>query len=380
MTNYLPDPLTTSTKPSLIKEEERFDEETLSLQAERILYSVTFPMVFKTALELGVIDTIVAAQGVWLSASDIALRLPTKPTNPKAPVLLDRMLVLLASHSILTSRMVEAGENGQTGNGERLYAAEPVCMVFLNRGEGSGSLASLFMVALSEVYFKSWTHLKDMVLEGKDAFTSAHGMKLFEYIGSKEPFGELFNRAMSESSTLTMKKVLEVYRGFEDVNTLVDVGGGIGTVINLVLSKYPHIKGINFDLPSVLAHPSVYPGVENVSGDMFKEIPNGDAIFLKWILHDWTDEDCIKILKNCWQSLSEGGKVIIVEMTTPENTKINDFSSNIVYAMDMFMLTQCSGGKERSFSQIKNLACDSGFVRCEIKCHAYSYCIIELHK
>ncbi|XP_033143450.1 indole glucosinolate O-methyltransferase 4-like isoform X2 [Brassica rapa] len=281
MTNYLPDPLTTSTKLSLIKEEERFDEETLSLQAERILYSVTFPMVFKTALELGVIDTIVAAQGVWLSASDIALRLPTKPTNPKAPVLLDRMLVLLASHSILMSRMVEAGENGQTGNGERLYASEPVCMFFLNRGEGSGSLASLFMVALSEVYFKSWTHLKDMVLEGKDAFTSAHGMKLFEYIGSKEPFGELFNRAMSESSTLTMKKVLEVYRGFEDVNTLVDVGGGIGTVINLVLSKYPHIKGINFDLPSVLAHPSVYPGVENVSGDMFKEIPNGDAIFLK---------------------------------------------------------------------------------------------------
>lgn len=261
MTNYLPDPLTTSTKPSLIKEEERFDEETLSLQAERILYSVTFPMVFKTALELGVIDTIVAAQGVWLSAADIALRLPTKPTNPEAPILLDRMLVLLVSHSILTSRMVEAGENGQTGNGERLYAAEPVCMFFLNRGEGSGSLASLFMVALSEV--------------------SAHGMKLFEYIGSKEPFGELFNRAMSEASALTMKKVLEVYRGFKDVNTLVDVGGGIGTVINLVVSKYPHIKGINFDLPSVLAHPSVYPGVENVSGDMFKEIPNGDAIFLK---------------------------------------------------------------------------------------------------
>ncbi|WZZ88061.1 hypothetical protein YC2023_116640 [Brassica napus] len=261
MTNYLPDPLTTSTKPSLIKEEERFDEETLSLQAERILYSVTFPMVFKTALELGVIDTIVAAQGVWLSAADIALRLPTKPTNPEAPILLDRMLVLLVSHSILTSRMVEAGENGQTGNGERLYAAEPVCMFFLNRGEGSGSLASLFMVALSEVYFKSWTHLKDMIIEGKDAFTSAHGMKLFEYIGSKEPFGELFNRAMSEASALTMKKVLEVYRGFKDVNTLVDVGGGIGTVINLVVSKYPHIKGINFDLPSVLAHPSVYPGI-----------------------------------------------------------------------------------------------------------------------
>lgn len=100
-----------------------------------------------------------------------------------------------------------------------------------------------------------------MILEGNDAFVSAHGMKLFEYIGSDERFSEKFNRAMSEASTLTMKKVLEVYRGFEDVHTLVDVGGGIGTVISLVISKYPHIKGINFDLASVVARAPLYPGI-----------------------------------------------------------------------------------------------------------------------
>ncbi|ESQ29063.1 hypothetical protein EUTSA_v10023537mg [Eutrema salsugineum] len=369
MANYSQDPLTTSTKPSLIKEKERFDEETVSLLAERILYT------------LGVIDTIAAVdEGVWLSSSEIALRLPTKPTNPEAPVLLDRMLVLLASHSILKYRIVETGENGQAVKFERLYAAEPVCMFFLNRGDGSGSLASLFMVALSEVYFKTWPHLKDVILEGKDAFTSAHGMNLFEYIGSNERFGELFNRAMSEVSTLTMKKVLEVYRGFEDVNTLVDVGGGTGTVIGLVTSKYPHIKGINFDLPSVLTHAPLYPGVEHVSGDMFTEIPKGDAILMKWILHDWTDEDCVKILKNCLQSLSKRGKVIIVDMIIPEKPKIKDLSSNIVFGMDMTMLTQLSGGKERSFSQIKTLASDSGFHRCEVICRAYSFCVVELHK
>ncbi|CAH2048110.1 unnamed protein product [Thlaspi arvense] len=279
MENHLQDPLITSTKPSLIKEEERFDEETVSLQAEKILYSVAFPMVLKSALELGVIDTIAAVdEGVWLSSSEIALRLPTKPTNPEAPVLLDRMLVLLASYSILKYRIVKSGENGQT---ERTYAAEPVCMFFLNRGDGSGSLASLFMVALSDVYFKTWTHLKDVILEGKDAFITAHGMRLFEYTGLNERFGEMFNRGMSEASMLTMKKVLEVYKGFEDVNTLVDVGGGIGTVISLITSKYPHIKGINFDLPSVLVHAPFYLGVEHVSGDMFREIPKGDAIFMK---------------------------------------------------------------------------------------------------
>ncbi|VVB04186.1 unnamed protein product [Arabis nemorensis] len=378
MANNLQDPLTTSPKPNLTKEEQQLDEETVSLQAERLVNTMAFPMVLKAALELGVIDTIAAVdKGVWLSASELAIRLPTKPNNPEAPNLLDRMLVLLASHSILKHRMVE---NGETGKIEREYAAEPVCAFFLNRGDGSGSLASLFMINLSEVYFKAWTHLKDVILEGEDAFSSAHGMRFFEYISLNEGFAENFSRGMSGASTLTMKKVLEVYKGFEDVNTLVDVGGGNGTVIGLVTSKYPQIKGINFDLASVIANAPPYPGVKHVSGDMFIEIPKGDAIFMKWILHDWNDEDCVKILKNCWRSLPEKGKVIIVDMITPIESKVNDFSSNIVFAKDMVMLTQFSGGKEKSFPQLKNLAFDSGFLSCEIICRAYSYYVIEFHK
>jgi len=90
-------------------------------------------------------------------------------------------------------------------------------------------------------------------------------MRVFELIGSNEQFAEMFNRAMSEASTLIMKKVLEVYKGFEDVNTLVDVGGGIGTIIGQVTSKYPHIKGINFDLASVLAHAPFNKGTRPLS-------------------------------------------------------------------------------------------------------------------
>lgn len=89
---------------------------------------------------------------------------------------------------------------------------------------------------------------------------SAHGMRAFEYLGSDEQFAEMFNLAMSESSTLVMKKILEVYKGFEDVDTLVDVGGGVGTVLALVTSKYPRIKGINFDLASVIANAPPCPG------------------------------------------------------------------------------------------------------------------------
>ncbi|KAL1214583.1 Indole glucosinolate O-methyltransferase 1 [Cardamine amara subsp. amara] len=381
MSNNLQDSLTTYPKPVLTKEEQEVEEKMVSLHAESIVNYVAFPMVLKAALELGVIDTIAAAgNDTWLSPYEIALSLPAKPTNPEAPVLLDRMLRLLVSHSILKCRMVEIRENGQTGQIERVYAAEPVCKFFLKDSDGSGSLVSLFMLLQSQVFFKTWTNLKDVILEGKDAFSSAHGMRLFEYIGSDEPFAEVFDRAMSEPSTLIMKKVLEVYRGFEDVNTLVDVGGGTGTVLGLVTSKYPHIKGVNFDLAPVLTHAPFYPGVEHVSGDMFIEVPKGAAVLMKWILHDWTDEHCIKILKNCWKSLPEKGKVIIVDMITPTEAKSGDFSSNIVFGMDLLMLTQCSGGKERSLSQLEDLAFGSGFVRCEIICLAYSYSVIEFHK
>lgn len=88
----------------------------------------------------------------------------------------------------------------------------------------------------------------------------------------------------------------------------------------------------------------------------------------------------MKILKNCWRSLSEKGKVIIVDMITPLEPKANDFSSNVVLAKDMVMLTQLSGGKEKSLSQFETLASDSGFRHCEIICRAYSYYVIEFHK
>ncbi|ESQ27366.1 hypothetical protein EUTSA_v10018703mg [Eutrema salsugineum] len=382
MSTHLQDPLTTTyPEPVLTKEEQETDEKMVSLQAESIVNTVAFPMVLKAALELGVIDTVAAAEkGAWLSPYEIARSLPTKPTNPEAPVLLDRMLRLLVSHSILKCRMVESRENGRTGKMERVYAAEPVCKYFLKDSDGSGSLVSLFMLLHTEVFFKTWTNLKDVILEGRDAFSSAHGMGIFEYVCSDKQFAEVFDRAMSEPSNMIIKKVLEVYRGFEDVNTLVDVGGGTGTTLGLVTSKYPHIKGFNFDLPQVLAHAPFYSGVEHVSGDMFVEVPKGDAIFMKWILHDWTDEHCIKLLKNCWKSLPEKGKVIIVDMVTPTEPKGGDFSCNTVYAMDMLMLTQCSGGKERSLSQFEDLAFRSGFLRCEIICPAYSYSVIEFHK
>ncbi|CAH8360317.1 unnamed protein product [Eruca vesicaria subsp. sativa] len=366
-------------KPGQTKEEKQVEEEA-RLLARKLSNAAAFPMVLKAALELGVIDTIATAGvGLWLSPSEIALRLPNKPSNPQAPVLLDRMLRLLASYSVLKYRTVAIEENGQAGQMGSVYAAEPVCKFLLSNVGGSGSFASLIMLNLSDVNIKTWRQLKDVILDGSDAFSSAHGIKLFEYLQADEPYRKMFSQAMSESSLMVMEKFLELYEGFKDVKTLVDVGGGLGNTLGLITSKYPHIMGINFDLDPVLAHAPPYLGVKHEAGDMFIEIPKGDAIFMKWILHDWTDEQCVQILKNSWNSLPENGKLIIVEMVTPGEDKMRDICSNIVFSMDMTMLTLLDG-KERSLAEFENLAYASGFSRCEIVCPVYPFSVIEIYK
>ncbi|KAJ8633496.1 hypothetical protein MRB53_026832 [Persea americana] len=86
---------------------------------------------------------------------------------------------------------------------------------------------------------------------------------------------------MSNHSAVVMKKILETYKGSQGLKVVVDVGGGIAATLNLIISEYPHIKGINYDLPHVIEDAPPYPGMEHVGGDMFASIPSGDAIFMK---------------------------------------------------------------------------------------------------
>lgn len=104
--------------------------------------------------------------------------------------------------------------------------------------------------------------LNEVVMEGGVAFEREYGMTAFEYPATDQRFNRVFNQAMSNHTTLVMRKVLDVYRGFDDLKVLVDVGGGIGVALGIITAERPHIKGINYDLPHVLADAPSYPGLE----------------------------------------------------------------------------------------------------------------------
>ncbi|BAS87936.1 Os04g0176200 [Oryza sativa Japonica Group] len=195
---------------------------------------------------------------------------------------------------------------------------------------------------------------------GAVAFERAHGAPMFEYMGTNRRLNTLFNQAMAQQSMIVINKLLDRFHGFDGVGVLVDVGGGTGGTLEMIMSRHKHITGVNFDLPHVISQAPSLPGVKHVAGNMFESIPNGDAIFLKSILHLQNDEDCIKILKNCHQALSDNGKLIAVEIVLPAIPEPVP-TAQYPFQMDMIMLNNFRGGKERTELEFTKLAMDSSF-------------------
>ena len=139
------------THPNPITHQEEEDDEEVGKLAVRLANAVILPMVLKSALELNIVEIISdAGAGAFLSPSEIAAKLPTK--NQEAPVLLDRMLRLLASYSILRCTLRTRGTDGET---ERLYGAGPICK-FLLKNTDEGSVAPLFLLHHDKVFMESW--------------------------------------------------------------------------------------------------------------------------------------------------------------------------------------------------------------------------------
>ncbi|KAI3879757.1 hypothetical protein MKX03_000376 [Papaver bracteatum] len=340
------------------------NDDQLCILACQIAACSGLPVALKAALDLDLLEIIAkAGPNAYISPLEISSKLGTQ--NPNVPSMLDRLLRLLTSFSILKCSQITT----QDGKIQRLYGLAPVCKYFTRDPENGVSVAPLAVMNTDRVFIDSWYHFKDAVMEGGIPFNRAHGMSAFEYPGVDLRFNQVFNKAMSNHTTLTMTKVLEKYKGFEGVKVVVDVGGGVGVTTKMITANL-QLKGINFDLPHVLADATTYPGVENVGGDMFVSVPRGDAIFMKY---------CLKLLKNCYEALPDSGKVIIIEANLP--AVIDDgVTSKLLLEQDMAMLTQNPGGKERTFSEFEALAKQSGFASCETLCSVYYSYVMEFHK
>ncbi|MCO5572066.1 hypothetical protein L7F22_025817 [Adiantum nelumboides] len=335
------------------------------------------PMALKAAINLNVMDILSKHQQTHLSAAQIVSHLHIfPPSKARAAASLDRILRVLACHRVLSSSLLQTSHNSHF---VRTYALNEVSKFFVKNEDGA-SLAPMMLMNQDKVFMDTWQYLDEAVLDGIEPFTRAHGKDAFSYGEDDVRFDKLFNSAMAGHTQLLIKLLLHNYSGFDDVSTLVDVGGGFGTCLRMIVSKHPHIKGINFDQPHVIAAAPVYPGVENVEGDMFVRIPKGDAIFMKWILHDWSDEHCLKILRNCYEALPEkGGKVIMVDALLPTPVESGP-RARVGYHLDILMLAYNQGGRERTKLELSELSKLAGFASMEVVCKLNESTVVELHK
>jgi hypothetical protein len=188
-----------------------------------------------------------------LTASELAaLAVPGKSINVSY---LARLLRFMAAKRILRE-VATVGEEGEAK--ERRYGLEPIARFLVDDGD---SFLPLLLTFQDPFVSYTWEHVHESVLDDSVApFTRAHGVDAWEYGKQNPEFDRLFNRAMAGHSEIYMRATLDVYRGFEPVQTLVDVGGGFASALRLITARYPHIKAINFDQPHVIQSCPPVPG------------------------------------------------------------------------------------------------------------------------
>lgn len=353
-------------------------DEEACLYSLQLASSCILPMTLKAAIELDMLEILVQGCGgpsgkPLMTATDVTSRLNTD--NPQAEAMVDRMLRLLATYNVVECA-VELGDDGKSVI--RRYGPAPVCK-WLTKDKDGFSIAPLLLMNQDKILMESWYYLKDTVMEGGIPFNKAYGMTAFEYNAKSPRLNRLFNEGMKSHSIVFTKSFLEIYQGFGDINTLVDVGGGIGATLGMITAKFPHIKAINFDLPHVIAEAPKLPRVEHIGGDMFESVPTGDTIMMKLILHDWSDEHCLKLLKNCYKGLPDDGKVIILDAIVPVNPDSSHLARCVSH-VDLIMMANNPGGKERTEQEFRYLAKASGFLGFQANYISANTWAIELTK
>ncbi|KAK6919017.1 O-methyltransferase domain [Dillenia turbinata] len=228
------------------------------------------------------------------------------------------------------------------------------------------SFAPLLLMMSHPWMLTPWHFLSQCVKEGGLPFEKAHRCGLWDLASANPEFNDVFNDAMTGYTNTVIEAVTGGYKdGFGRIGSMVDVGGGTGWAMARVAKNFPHIKCFNFDLPHVIATAPAHEGVHHIGGDMFDVIPKAHAIFMKRVMHDWSDQDCAKILKNCREAIPEKiGKVIIVDaVLRPDG---DGLSNDTNLARDLAMLAETSGGKERTEEEWKKVLEEGGFPRYNI--------------
>jgi hypothetical protein len=232
------------------------------------------------------------------------------------------------------------------------------------RSDIPGSAAGFSLGVMSSLMERPMLQLTDAIRTGEATFPAIYGQDFWSYLSSHPDDQTRFDTAMSTGSTGDGASLLRIC-DFEGIATLVDIGGGEGQMISEVLQAHPQMRGILFDRPEALAQAGtvlerfgVRDRCETAPGDFFVSVPRGgDAYLLSIVIHDWPDEEALKILRNCYQAMQPGSRIWISEGVMDETDEYNRQK-----LVDLLMLVLFAA-KERTFEEHRILLEEAGFVQ-----------------
>jgi len=302
------------------------------------------------------------ATSIWMSkALEVACELNLADMIGDGEMSIDELARQSDSDPVALYRMMRlmAGECVFKETGDRVFANTPMSKALM---EGNDSMKHMVMQHLSEVNFNLINGMEKSVRTGKNAAVDELGMDVFTFLKTHPEKNELYNKAMSDTSRILGTALLSAYH-FKNIKTLVDLGGGEGTLLFQILRRYCNMKGIVFDFPHVVdaaRETARRFGVENriqvESGNFFERIPSGDAYLLKNVLHIFDDQTSLKLLKNIYKSMPVKGKVLIVEAVIKSDNK-----PALGKILDLQMLIGTETGRERTEQEYKALVEAAGF-------------------
>ncbi len=312
-----------------------------------VLYRMAIGHYFSRALalaaKLGIADLLAAGP---LDASDLAAATQTE-ADP-----LRRVLRLLASVGVFTEKA--DGTFASTRLGDCLRADAP---------DGAHAMVLLFAGVRVQ---DSWKELEYCVRTGEPAFRKRGVTDPFAAIAENPEDAAVFDAAMAEGTRMTATAVAATY-DFSPLRTVVDVGGGNGTLLIGILTAHAHLDGIVFEQPHAadranreIAAAGLADRCRAVSGDFFEEVPDGgDAYLLKHVIHDWDDDRAITILRTCHRAMDSNVKLLIIEGVYPGRID-ESIESRGAAANDANMLVS-TGGRQRSEAEFRSLYERAGF-------------------
>lgn len=266
----------------------------------------------------------------------------------------------VGADAVATSRLLRllagCGVFAQLGSGE--FVLTPMGQTL--REDAPVSMRGLAVLLGHPLFWEEWPHLVDSIRTGEANLPKLRGTDAYSFLMQHPEYAQVFFGGMLSMSESETAPIVEAY-DFAQFGTLVDVVGGRGTLLAGILASVPRLQGILFDIErstvgaeEIFARAGVGDRASVEPGSYFDAPPKGaDAYVLKHILHDFSEDDCLRMLQTVREAMTVGSKMLIVEYVLRDDNRPHPGK-----LIDLWLLLLL-GARERTYDQYAELIAEA---------------------